>query len=161
MTIYIVTQGSYSSYHIEECFSSRELAEKYIEELRKAKESLWLDTPDIEEYELDTKFELCDVIDVELRAETPFTVPNKKESVKITTRKEMKNKVFRYANKVRLFGNDTLVVRVIANKNKDLEEEKKRALKVAYDSLNRMKYLYEVLRITKKSEILEMLNKEI
>jgi hypothetical protein len=161
MTIYIVTQGSYSSYHIEECFSSRELAEKYIEELRKAKEDFWFDAPDIEEYELDTEFEICDVIRVELKKETPFTAPNKKESVKITTEKEMRNKVFEWADKVMLFSNDTLVVKVIANKNKDLEEEKKRALKVAYDTLNRMKYLYEVLHITKKSEILKILNKEI
>lgn len=159
MTIYIVTQGSYSDYHIEECFSTKELAKKYIEELRK-EEDCWFEEPHIEEYELDTEFEICDLIDVELITETPFTAPNKKEIVNIRTKKEMKNKAFRWADKVRLYSNDTLVVRVIANKNKDLEEEKKRALKVAYDTLNRMKYLYEVLHITKKSEILEMLNRE-
>lgn len=160
MTIYIVTQGSYSNYHIEECFSTKELAKKYIEELRK-EEDCWFEEPNIEEYELDTEFEICDLIDVELITETPFTAPNKKESVKISIKKEMKNKAFRWVDKVRLYGYDTLVVRVIANKNRDLEEEKKRALKVAYDTLNRMKYLYEVLHITKKSEILEMLNREM
>ena len=30
MTVYIVTEGDYSDYHIEEVFSEREQAEKYV-----------------------------------------------------------------------------------------------------------------------------------
>lgn len=73
----------------------------------------------------------------------------------------MRNKAFRYG-KVRLGGrnNEIFIVSIIANKNKDIEEEKKRALKVAYDKLTQMKYLYEVEKITDKTQLIEMLEKE-
>ena len=48
-TVYIVTSGSYSDYSIDAVFSTRGLADAYVEELRKAKG----DAPDVEEWPLD------------------------------------------------------------------------------------------------------------
>jgi hypothetical protein len=54
-TLYVVTSGTYSDYHIEGVFSTRELAEKWIDEVRvKRGTSYWYNAHnDIEEYELD------------------------------------------------------------------------------------------------------------
>ena len=49
MKIYIVTAGEYSDYSIYACFSSKELAEKYVE---------WLENSIIEEWDLDSPEEM-------------------------------------------------------------------------------------------------------
>ena len=64
MTVYIVTEGDYSDYHIEEVFSTIEAAEKYIE----IHNHRW-DDYCIEEYEVDN-VTIESMIEVE--AKTPY-----------------------------------------------------------------------------------------
>jgi hypothetical protein len=50
--IYIVTSGEYSDYHIEAVFSTKELAESYIEDTT-SEDNRFYDDPTIEIYEID------------------------------------------------------------------------------------------------------------
>jgi hypothetical protein len=51
--IYVVTEGRYSSYHIEAVFSTKEVAEQYVQKRRGPNLNLAYDEYEIEEYTLD------------------------------------------------------------------------------------------------------------
>jgi hypothetical protein len=61
MKVYVVTEGEYSAYHIEQIFSTRKNAELYVQTRPKDDYDHYY----IEEYELDqVKFESCNYINV-------------------------------------------------------------------------------------------------
>lgn len=86
--VYIVTNGTYSDYHIESVFSDREKAEKYLEELKKISN----DNPQIEEWPVD--YDLEKIARKYWRAEINPVTGNLKEGSSYASWVEDKDKEF-------------------------------------------------------------------
>lgn len=142
--IYIVTEGSYSDYHIEACFSTKEKAREYI------KRGQFWEEPDIEEWTIDDSIDIVNVIDIFLTITSPFSERKHNEKIETRVEQKIRSKVYTYSEKVDLYGFDceTLHIREIANPNKTIEEETERLKKVAYDTAKRINYLYKIENIT-------------
>lgn len=147
---YIVTDGEYSDYHIEACFSTKKKAQEYIKNYEKVQGKRCY--PDIEEWELDSN---CDIVDVIYLTFT-FTSPLSKRTYeeKITSRIEKRirsqvYKLYKYCNKIEFYGCDSQILSImeVANPNKTIEEEIARLTKVAYDTAKKINYLYKVENI--------------
>lgn len=139
--VYIVTDGEYSDYHIESCFSTKKKAQEYIKNSKKVNGSIYY--PDIEEWELDSNSDIVDVIYLTFTFTSPLSKRNHEE--KITTRidKRVRSQVYNYID---LYGYDLEILRIteVANPNKTIEEEIARLTKVAYDTAKKINYLYKV-----------------
>ena len=142
--IYVVTEGKYSDYHIEACFSAEKKAQEYIKNAKKVHGEYYF--PDIEEWELDSNSDIVDVIYLTFTFTSPLSKRTYEE--KITTRidKRVRSQVYDYWNKIDFYGFDfeTLRITEIANPNKTIEEEIARLTKVAYDTVKKINYLYKV-----------------
>lgn len=143
--VYIVTSGCYSDYGIEACFSTKEKAQEYINNSKKTKNYSYRDIG-IEEYELDGKTEIVTVIKVFMKFTSPFSKNKRDEEINVKVEQEIECDVFKCWAKTEIYGDDSQYLHIIriANPNKDIEEEKKRVIKIAYDTVKRIKYLYEV-----------------
>lgn len=155
--IYIVTEGCYSDYHIEACFSTKEKAKEYIKNGEVTKQ--FYEEPDIEEWVIDDSVDIVNVIDISLTITSPFSKRKHNEKIKTRVEQEIRSKVYTYSEKVDLYGFDceTLHIREIANPNKTIEEETERLKKVAYDTAKRINYLYKVENITNADKMRKML----
>lgn len=143
--VYIVTSGCYSDYTINVCFSTKEKAQEYINNSKKTKNYSYRDIR-IEEYELDGKTDIVNAIHVFMTYTSPFSENKHNEKIDVRVDEEVECDVFEYSDKTEIYGGDCelLSIKRIANPNKDIEEEKKRVIKIAYDTIKRIKYLYEV-----------------
>ena len=155
--IYIVTNGCYSDYHIEACFSTKEKAKEYIKNGKTTKQ-FWGE-PDIEEWDIDDSIDIVNVIDIFLTITSPFSKRGHNEKIKTRVEQKIRSKVYTYCEKVDLYGFDyeTLHIREIANPNKTIEEETERLKKVAYDTVKRINYLHKVENITDASKMRKIL----
>jgi len=156
--IYIVTDGCYSDYHIEACFTTKEKAKEYIKNGKISKQ-FWED-PNIEEWIIDDNIDIVNVIDIFLTITSPFSKREHNEEIKTRVEQEIRSKVYTYSEKADLYGSDyeTLHIREIANPNKTIEEETERLKKVAYDTAKRINYLYKVEDITDAGKMRKILN---
>ena len=142
--VYVVTDGEYSDYHIESCFSTKKKAQQYIKNAKRVQGKYY--DPDIEEWDLDSNSDIVDVIYLTFTFTSPLSKRTYEE--KITTRidKRVRSQVYKYCNKIDLCGWDlqTLSITEVANPNKKIEEEIARLTKVAYDTAKKINYLYKV-----------------
>ena len=157
-TVYIITSGCYSDYHIECCFSTREKAEEYLEVIKNNLYNdgirLWnYSDYDIEEYIIDCKPEIVTVIRLWIESpeldklchpNVPFKDALLSEKVKINTEKELSHTAIESERIETQHHSNRLYICRIANPNKPLEEEKERIKKIAYDTINKVKYLVKV-----------------
>lgn len=145
--IYVVTEGDYSDYHIEACFSTKKKAQEYIKNAKKVNDSLYF--PGIEEWELDSNSDIVDVIYLTFTFTSPLSKRTHKEKIETRIDQEVRSKVYEYCNKIDLYGYDleTLRITEVANPNKTIEEEIARLTKVAYDTAKKINYLYKVENI--------------
>lgn len=143
--VYIVTSGCYSDYGIEACFTTKEKAQEYINNSKKTKDYSYSDIG-IEEYELDGKTDIVNVIHVFMTYTSPFSKNKHDENIDVRVDETVECDAFKYWGKAEIYGADCEILKIkrIANPNKDIEEEKKRVIKIAYDTVKRIKYLYEV-----------------
>lgn len=155
--IYIVTDGCYSDYHIEACFSTKEKAKEYIKNTKIAEKTR--DTFNIEEWIIDDSIDIVNVIDIFLTITSPFSKRKHNEKIEIKVLQKVRSKVYTYSEKVDLYGFDyeTLHIREIANPNKTIKEETERLKKVAYDTAKRINYLYKVENITDAGKMRKIL----
>lgn len=56
-TVFIVTQGCYSDYHIERIFTNKKAAKKYVEYLKSYEDDYFIESIDIKEYELNDDYD--------------------------------------------------------------------------------------------------------
>lgn len=56
-TVFIVTQGCYSDYHIERVFTNKKAAKKYVEYLKSYEDDYFIESIDIKEYELNEDYD--------------------------------------------------------------------------------------------------------
>ena len=142
--VYIVTSGCYSDYTINACFSTKEKAQEYINNSKKTQDYSY--DIGIEEYELDGKTDIVNVIHVFMTYTSPFSKNKHDEKIDVGVDEAVECDAFKYGGKTGIYGVDSeiLSIKRIANPNKDIEEEKKRVTKIAYDTAKRIKYLYEV-----------------
>lgn len=149
---YIVTEGDYSDYHIEACFTAREKAEEYIKNAKEL-ERCW-DDFDIEEWNLDESAQIVNVINVYFTFTSPFSKREYEEKIETRIDKSIECKAYEYG-KTELYGCDLerLHIKRIANPNKSFEEEISRVIKIAYDTAKKIKYLYEVENIKDLKEM--------
>lgn len=145
--VYIVTDGEYSDYHIEACFSTKKKAQQYIKNAKKVKESCY--DPNIEEWELDSNSDIVDVIYLTFTFTSPLSKRTHEEKITTSMDKRIRSKVYNYCNKIDLCGYDLEILRIteVANPNKTIEEEIARLTKVAYDTAKKINYLYKVENI--------------
>lgn len=145
--VYIVTDGEYSDYHIEACFSTKKKAQQYIKNAKKVQGKYY--DPDIEEWDLDSSSDIVDVIYLTFTFTSPLSKRNHEEKITTKVDKEIKGQVYNYCNKIDLYGFDleTLKITEVANPNKTIEEEIARLTKVAYDTAKKINYLYKVENI--------------
>lgn len=141
--VYIVTEGDYSDYRIEACFSTKKKAQEYIENAKQVNHNYY---PEIEEWDLDSNSDIVDVINVYFTFTSPFSKREHEEQISIDIDKLVRSQVYKYSDKIELYGFDldTLRIREIANPNKTIKEEKSRLTKVAYDTAKKINYLYKV-----------------
>ena len=153
--VYIVTDGDYSDYHIEACFSTKEKAEKFIDNGEKIK--YFGDNAVIEEWELDKGTEIVDVITIRFTFTSPFSKLEHREKIKSDVTTNVKYRANEYTD---LYGIDyeILYIRRIANPNKSIEDEISRCIKIAYDTAKRIKYLYEVENVKSIEKMKARLN---
>jgi len=135
--VYIVTEGCYSDYAIEACFSTKKKAQEYINNSKKIENS-WYE-PTIEEWELDGGTDIVDVVNVFFTFTSPFSKREHDEEIESRIDKSVRCKAFEWGGKIEFYGNDLqkLHIRRIANSNKDIESEISKATKVAYDTADR------------------------
>lgn len=145
--IYVVTDGEYSDYHIEACFSTKKKAQQYIKNVKKVQGKYY--DPDIEEWDLDSSSDIVDVIYLTFTFTSPLSKRNHEEKITTKVDKGIKGQVYNYCNKIDLYGFDleTLQITEVANPNKTIEEEIARLTKVAYDTAKKINYLYKVENI--------------
>lgn len=145
--IYVVTEGEYSDYHIEACFSTKKKAQEYIKNSKKVNGSYYY--PDIEEYELDSNSDIVDVIYLTFTFTSPLSKKTHEEKIETRIDQEVRSQVYNYCNKIDLYGCDLEILRIteVANPNKTIEEEIARLTKVAYDTAKKINYLYKVENI--------------
>lgn len=155
--VYIVTEGCYSDYHIEACFSTKKEAQKYIDNAKQV-EKFW-EEPTIEEWELDGSTKIVDVINVFFTFTSPFSKRNYNEEITTRVDKSVECKAFEYSGETMLYGNDlqNLHIKRIANPNKNIEDEISKCIKIAYDTAKKIKYLYEVENVRTLEEMRERL----
>lgn len=146
--IYVVTDGNYSDYHIEACFSTKKKAQEYIKNSKKVNSSWYY--PQIEEWELDSSSDIVDVIYLTFTFTSPLSKRKHEEKIKTSIDQRVRSQVYNYCNKIELYGFDLEILRIteIANPNKTIEEEIVRLTKVAYDTAKKINYLYKVENIT-------------
>lgn len=146
--IYVVTDGKYSGYHIEACFSNKEKAQEYIKNSKKVNGSCWY-YPNIEKWELDDNSDIVDVIYLTFTFTSPLSKRTYEEKITSRTEKKIRSQVYRYCNKIDLCGCDSQILNIteVANPNKTIEEEIARLTKVAYDTAKKINYLYKVENI--------------
>lgn len=157
--VYIVTEGDYSDYHIEACFTTKQKAEEYIENSKKVEDSNWY-RPGLEVWDLDTNTEIVNVITLDFTFTSPLSKRKYQEQIKTRVEKNIESKAFRYWGKVEFWGADyqQLTIKEIQNPNKTIEEEIARLTKVAYDTAKKINYLYKVENIKTLEEIRKRLN---
>ncbi len=151
--VYIVTEGRYSDYYIEACFSIKEKAQDFIDNARKV-ENFW-DEPEIEEWDLDGGTDIVDVVNVFFTFTSPFSKREYEEKIESRVDKLVKCKVYEYNDKISFYGVDleTLHIKEVANPNKTIDQEISRLIKVAYDTAKKIKYLYEIENIKTLEEM--------
>lgn len=144
--IYVVTEGEYSDYHIEACFSTKEKAQEYIKNAKKVNESYYYD---IEEWELDSNSDIVDVIYLTFTFTSPLSKRTHEEKIETRIDQRIRSQVYEYCNKIDFFGFDFNMLKIteVANPNKTIEEEIARLTKVAYDTAKKINYLYKVENI--------------
>lgn len=145
--IYVVTEGDYSDYHIEACFSTKKKAQEYIKNAKKVHESYYY--PRIEEWELDSNSDIVDVISLFFTFTSPLSKRKHEEKITTNIDKQVRSQVYNYWDKIELFGCDLEILKIteVANPNKTIEEETARLTKVAYDTAKKINYLYKVENI--------------
>jgi len=145
--IYVVTEGDYSDYHIEACFSTKKKAQEYIKNAKKVNESWYY--PDIEEWELDSNSDIVDVIYLTFTFTSPLSKRTYEEKIETTIDQRVRSQVYKYCNKIDFYGFDFNMLRIteVANPNKTIKEEIARLTKVAYDTAKKINYLYKVENI--------------
>lgn len=141
--VYIVTEGEYSDYRIEACFSTKKKAQEYIKNAKQVNHNYY---PEIEEWDLDSNSDIVDVINIYLTFTSPLSKKKHTEKINSSVDKNVRNQVYRYSDKIEIYGFDldTLRIREIANPNKTIKEEISRLTKVAYDTAKKINYLYKV-----------------
>lgn len=151
--VYIVTEGCYSDYHIEACFSTKKEAQKYIDNVKQI-ENFW-DEPTIEEWELDGSTKIVKVVNVFFTFTSPLSKHKYEEKIKSSVDKDIECKAFGYGEKTLFYGSDfqQLHIKRIANPNKSIEDEISKCIKIAYDTAKKIKYLYEVENIKTLEEM--------
>lgn len=156
--VYIVTEGEYSDYRIEACFSTKKKAQEYIKNNKKIQSKYYY--PNIEEWDLDSNCDIVDIIDVNFKFTSPLSKKNHEEKITTTVSKGIRSQIYRYTDKIEFFGFDleTLRIREVANPNKTIEEEMARLTKVAYDTAKKINYLYKVENIKTLEGIRKRLN---
>ena len=156
--VYVVTEGEYSDYHIEACFSTKEKAQEFIKSYKKIHGSFY--SPTIEKYELNGNPTIVDVIDIYFTFTSPFSKNEHKEQIRSEVSKAIECSAFIYDYETELYGYDydTLKIRRIANPNKSIEDEISRCTKIAYDTAKKIKYLYEVENVKTIEEMRARLN---
>ena len=145
--IYVVTEGEYSDYHIEACFSTKKKAQEYIKNSKKVHESYYY--PGIEEWELDSNSDIVDVIYLTFTFTSPLSKRTHEEKIETRIDQDVRSQVYNYCNKIDFYGFDFNMLKIteIANPNKTIEEEIARLTKVAYDTAKKINYLYKVENI--------------
>lgn len=153
--VYIVTEGEYSDYHIEACFTTKKQAERYIKNSMAVGDFFSYTGKDIEEWELDGSTKIVDVINVWFTFTSPLSKHNHEESIKTEIQKSVECKAFEYGGKINFYGSDLeiLHIRRIVNPNKGIEDEISKVIKVAYDTAKKIKYLYEVENVKTLEEM--------
>ena len=151
--VYIVTEGCYSDYHIEACFSTKREAQKFIDNAKQV-ENFWHE-PIIEEWELDGSTRIVNVINVFFTFTSPLSKRNHKEEIQIRVDKAVECKAFEYGGNIQFYGSDLqeLHIKRIANPNKGIEDEIQKCIKIAYDTAKKIKYLYEVENVKTLEEM--------
>ena len=142
--VYIVTEGEYSDYRIEACFSTKKKAQEYVKNAEKIRSSYYY--PYIEEWDLDEQSDIVDVIDIFFTFISPLSKNEHTEKIESRIDKSIRSQVYNFSDKIEFYGFDleTLHIREIANPNKTIEEEVSRLTKVAYDTVKKINYLYKV-----------------
>ena len=145
--VYVVTDGEYSDYHIEACFSTKKKAQEYIKNAKKVNESYYY--PDIEEWELDSNSDIVDVIYLTFTFTSPLSKRTYEEKIETRIDQRVRSQVYEHCNKIDFYGFDFNMLRIteVANSNKTIEEEIARLTKVAYDTVKKINYLYKVENI--------------
>lgn len=145
--IYVVTDGEYSDYHIEACFSTKKKAQEYIKNAKKVNGSYY--DPNIEKWELDSNSDIVDVIYLTFTFTSPLSKRTHEEKITTSMDKRIRSQGYNYCNKIDLYGYDLEILRIteVANPNKTIEEEIARLTKVAYDTAKKINYLYKVENI--------------
>lgn len=153
--VYIVTSGQYSDYGINAVFSSKEKAQEFIKNCEKIDNWIYRGLYYIEEWDLDKSIDIVDIISVNYTFKSPFSKTQYNEKIKIDIEKGVKG----IEEENKLWGSDyeIISIRRFANPNRDIEEEKQRILKIAFDTATRIKYLYEVEKIQDINEIRKMI----
>lgn len=141
--VYIVTEGEYSDYRIEACFSTKKKAQEYIKNAKQVNTRYY---PDIEEWDLDEQSDIVDVINIFFTFTSPLSKNKHIEKIENRIDKSIRSKVYTYSDKIGFYGFDLelLHIREIANPNKTIKEEISRLTKVAYDTAKKINYLYKV-----------------
>lgn len=142
--VYIVTEGEYSDYRIEACFSTKEKAQEFVKNAKKLESKYY--HPDIEEWDLDEQNDIVDVINILFTFTSPLSKNEHTEKIESRVDKSIRSQVYKYSDKIEFYGFDldTLSIKEIANPNKTIEEEISRLTKVAYDTAKKINYLYKV-----------------
>ena len=145
--IYVVTEGDYSDYHIEACFSTKKKAQEYIKNSKKVNESYYY--PRIEEWELDSNSDIVDVISLFFTFTSPLSKRTHEEKIETRIDQDVRSQVYNYRDKIDLYGCDLEILSIteVANPNKTIEEEIARLTKVAYDTAKKINYLYKIENI--------------
>lgn len=156
--VYIVTEGEYSDYQIEACFSTKKKAQEYIKNSKKVQGKYYY--PDIEEWELDSNSDIVDVIYLTFTFTSPLSKRTYEEKIETRIDKRVRSQIYNYCNKIDFYGWDfnTLNITEVANPNKTIEEEIARLTKVAYDTAKKINYLYKVENVKTLEEIRKRLN---
>lgn len=137
--IYIITSGEYSDYGIDCCFSTQEKAKEFLEFINKEKGNAWSKYR-IEEYPLDITPKIERMIRVQLKS--PLLNSNiKNESINTWTTEGLSHQTKEYTE---ITYTGELIIGRIVNSNKNLEEERNRVKKVAYDTLKKIVYFMKV-----------------
>jgi hypothetical protein len=142
--VYIVTEGKYSDYGIEACFSTKKKAQEFVKNIKKIRDSYYY--PNIEEWDLDEQSDIVDVINIFFTFTSPLSKNEHTEKIESRVDKSIRSQVYEYSNKIEFYGFDldTLRIKEIANPNKTIEEEIARLTKAAYDTAKKINYLYKV-----------------
>lgn len=153
--VYIVTEGEYSDYHIDACFSTKKQAEQFIKNSKAVDDFCSYTGYTIEEWELDGSTKIVDVINVFFTFTSPLSKHNYEEKIESRVDKSVECKAFEYSGKTMFYGSDlqNLHIKRIANPNKNTEDEISKCIKIAYDTAKKIKYLYEIENVKTLEEM--------